>query len=145
MEAIGRLAGGIAHDFNNLLTVINGYSQLSLIELREEDPVRTNVEETRKAADRAADLIRQLLAFSRRQIMEMKVIDLNGLLQDLEKMLQRVIGEEVELVTRLDKNLGRIKVDPGQIEQVIMNLAINAKDAMPNGGKLFIETSNTIR
>jgi PAS domain S-box-containing protein len=143
MEAIGRLAGGIAHDFNNLLTVIKGYSQLSLIELKEEDPVRTNVEETRKAADRAADLIRQLLAFSRRQIMEMKVIDLNGLLQDLEKMLQRVIGEEVELVTRLDKNLGRIKVDPGQIEQVIMNLAINAKDAMPNGGKLFIETSNT--
>jgi PAS domain S-box-containing protein len=142
MEAIGRLAGGIAHDFNNLLTVIKGYSQLSLIELKEEDPVRANVEETKKAADRAADLVRQLLAFSRRQIMEMKVIDLNGLLQDLEKMLQRVIGEEIDLVTQLDRDLGRIKVDPGQMEQVIMNLAVNAKDAMPNGGKLFIETAN---
>ncbi|OGP71453.1 MAG: hypothetical protein A2W09_05795 [Deltaproteobacteria bacterium RBG_16_50_11] len=143
MEAIGRLAGGIAHDFNNLLTVIKGYSQLSLIELKEGDPLRINVEETKKAADRAAELIRQLLAFSRRQIMEMKVIDLNGLLQDLEKMLQRVIGEEIELVTRLTEDLGRIKIDPGQIEQVIMNLAVNAKDAMPNGGNLFIETANT--
>ncbi len=142
MEAIGRLAGGIAHDFNNLLTVIKGYSQLSLMELKEGDPLRGNIEEIQKGSQRAADLTRQLLAFSRRQVMEMKVLDLNTLLRDLDKMLRRIIGEDIELTTLLANDLGRVKIDPGQIEQVIMNLAVNAKDAMPSGGKLTIETTN---
>ena len=142
MEAIGRLAGGIAHDFNNLLTIIKGYSQLSLLELKEGDPLRGNIDETQKATERAANLIRQLLAFSRRQVMEMEVLDLNTLLRDLEKMLRRVIGEDIGLVNVLAENLGKVKADPGQIEQVILNLAVNARDAMPNGGKLTIETTN---
>jgi signal transduction histidine kinase len=142
MEAIGRLAGGIAHDFNNLLTVIKGYSQLSLVEIKEGDPLKLNIEEIRRAADRAADLTRQLLAFSRRQIMEMKVLDLNDLLKNLDKMLRRVIGEDIELVTLLAGDLGRVKTDPGQTEQVVMNLSVNSKDAMPEGGKLTIETAN---
>jgi PAS domain S-box-containing protein len=142
MEAIGRLAGGIAHDFNNLLTVVKGYSQLSLTEMKEENPFRENIEEIKKSADRAADLTRQLLAFSRRQIMEMKVLDLNDLLKNLDKMLRRVIGEDIELVTVLGEDLGRVKTDPGQIEQVIMNLVVNTRDAMPDGGKLTIETAN---
>jgi len=142
MEAIGRLAGGVAHDFNNLLTVIKGYSQLSLTEMKKEDPFRENIEEIKKAADRAADLTRQLLAFSRRQVMEMKVLDLNDLLKNLDKLLRRVIGEDIELATILDENLGRVKTDPGQIEQVVMSLAVNARDAMSKGGKLTIETAN---
>jgi len=142
MEAIGRLAGGVAHDFNNLLTVIKGYSQLSLTEMKKGDPLKENIEEIKKAADRAADLTRQLLAFSRRQVMEMKVLDLNDLLRNLDKMLRRVIGEDIELATILEENLGRVKTDPGQIEQVIMNLAVNARDAMSKGGKLTIETAN---
>jgi PAS domain S-box-containing protein len=142
MEAIGCLAGGVAHDFNNLLTVIKGYSQLSSIELKEGDPLRKNIDEIQNATDRAASLTRQLLAFSRRQVMEMKVLDLNTLLRDLEKMLRRIIGEEVELAIQLAEDLGRIRADVGQIEQVIMNLAVNAKDAMPSGGKLTIETAN---
>jgi PAS domain S-box-containing protein len=142
MEAIGRLAGGVAHDFNNLLTIIKGYSQLSLMELKEEDPLKGNIEIIQKASERAAELTRQLLAFSRRQIMEPKVLDLNGLLRDMEKMLHRVIGEDIELVTLLAEDLGRTKIDPGQIEQVILNLAVNARDAMPSGGKLTIETAN---
>jgi len=142
MEAIGRLAGGIAHDFNNLLTVITGYSQLSLTEMKKEDPLRENIEEIKKSGDRAADLTRQLLAFSRRQVMEMRVLDLNELLTNLDKMLRRVIGEDIDLVILLEKNLGRVKTDPGQIEQVIMNLAVNARDAMSKGGKLTIETAN---
>jgi PAS domain S-box-containing protein len=142
MEAIGRLAGGIAHDFNNMLTIIKGYSQLSLSELKEGHPLRENLEGIQKATDRAADLIRKILAFSRRQVMEMRVLDLNTLLMDLDKLLRRIIGEDIELVTVLAEDLGRVKVDPGQIEQVILNLAINAKDAMPNGGKLTIETTN---
>jgi PAS domain S-box-containing protein len=142
MEAIGRLAGGIAHDFNNLLTVIKGYTQLSLNETKEGDPLRGNIEEIKKASDRAADLTRQVLAFSRRQIMEVKVLDLNDLLQNLDKMLRRIIGEDIELVMLLGKDLGRVKADPGQIEQVVMNLAVNAKDAMSEGGKLIIETGN---
>jgi PAS domain S-box-containing protein len=144
MEAIGRLAGGIAHDFNNLLTVIKGYSQLSLMELKEGDPLKGNIEEIQKGSQRAADLTRQLLAFSRRQVMEMKVLDLNTLLRDLDKMLRRIIGEDIELTTLLANDLGRVKIDPGQIEQVIMNLAVNAKDAMPSGGKLTIETANAV-
>ena len=142
MEAIGRLAGGIAHDFNNLLTVIKGYSQLSLLGFKEGDPLRGNLEEIKNAADRAADLIHQLLAFSRRQILEFKVIDLNTALRNLEKMLRRVIGENIELVIHLTEDLGGVKTDPGWIEQVIINLAVNAKDAMPEGGKLVIETAN---
>jgi len=142
MEAIGRLAGGVAHDFNNILTVIKGYSQFSLAEIKQEDPLRENIEEIKKSADRAADLTRQLLAFSRRQIMEMKVLDLNDLFRNLDKMLRRIIGEDIELVTILDENLGRVKTDTGQIEQVIMNLSVNARDAMPKGGKLTIETAN---
>jgi CheY-like chemotaxis protein len=124
------------------LTVIKGYSQLSLIELKENDPMRGSIEEINRAADRAADLTRQLLAFSRRQILEMRVLDLNSALRDLDKMLRRVIGEDIELVTLLAEGLGRVKTDYGQMQQVIMNLAVNAKDAMPNGGKLTIETAD---
>jgi len=142
MEAIGRLAGGIAHDFNNILTIIKGYSQLSLSELKEGHPLKENIEGIEKATDRATDLIRKILAFSRRQVMEMRVLDLNTLLVDLDKLLRRIIGEDVELVTVMVEDLGRVKVDPGQIEQVILNLVVNAKDAMPNGGKLTIETAN---
>ena len=142
MEAIGRLAGGIAHDFNNLLTLIKGYTQLSLFELKEKTPLKDDMEGIKKASERAADLIRQLLAFSRRQVMEMKVLDLNALVRDLDKMLRRVIGENIELVILLTDDLGKVKADPGQIEQVILNLAVNARDAMPFGGKLTIETAN---
>ncbi|HMK76072.1 MAG TPA: PAS domain S-box protein [Thermodesulfobacteriota bacterium] len=142
MEAIGQLAGGVAHDFNNLLTVIKGYSQLSLNEMKENDPLRESIEEVRNAADRAADLTRKLLAFSCRQVLEMKVLDLNTVLRDLERMLRRLIGEDIELVTILTDGLGRVKTDPGWVEQIIMNLAVNARDAMPNGGKLTIETAN---
>ena len=142
MEAIGSLAGGIAHDFNNLLTVISGNCQLSLLELREGDPMRGNIEEIKAATDRATSLTRQLLAFSRRQVLNMKVLDLNTIIKDLEKMLRRVIGEDIELATCLADDLGTVKTDPGWIEQVIMNLAVNARDAMPSGGKLTIETTN---
>jgi PAS domain S-box-containing protein len=142
IEALGSLAGGIAHDFNNLLTVIKGYSQLSLIELKEGDPLKESIEEIQKATDRAAALTRQLLAFSRRQVMEMKVLDLNTILKDLEKMLRRVIGEDIKLVTLLAEDLGSVKTDPGQIEQVVVNLAVNSRDSMPKGGKLTIETAN---
>jgi len=142
MEVVGRLTGGIAHDFNNILTIIKGYSQLSLSGLNGNDPVRENIKEVYKAAERATDLIRQLLAFSRRQIMEMKVLNLNTLLQNLNKMLRRAIGEDIELMTVLADDLGRVKADPGQIEQVIMNLVVNARDAMPSGGRLTIETAN---
>jgi PAS domain S-box-containing protein len=143
MEAIGRLAGGVAHDFNNLLTVIKGYSQISLVMLKEGDPLKENVEEIEKAANRAASLTKQLLVFSRNQILELKVFYLNTILQDLDKMLHRIIGEDIELVYSLSNDLGQVKTDPSQMEQVILNLAINAKDAMPSGGKLTIETSNT--
>ena len=142
MEAIGQLAGGVAHDFNNLLTVIKGYSQLSLVDLKENDPLKPNIEEIKRAADRAADLTRQLLAFGRRQMMEMRVLDLNTLLRNLEKMLRRLIGEDISLITHFSKDLGKVKADPGQIEQVILNLVVNARDAMPNGGTLLIEIAN---
>jgi len=142
MEAVGQLAGGIAHDFNNLLTIIKGYSQLSLLDLKENDPLWGNIQEIQKATHRATDLTRQLLAFSRRQILDLKVLDLNTLLKDLDKMLRRIIGEDIELTNLLTENLGRVKIDPGQFEQMILNLAVNARDAMPSGGKLTIETAN---
>ncbi len=142
MEAVGQLAGGIAHDFNNLLTAITGYSQLTLRGLHPQDPLRGNIEEIKKAGDRAASLTRQLLAFSRKQVLQPKVLDLNAVVSEIEKMLQRLIGENIELRTVLAPELGSIRGDPGQIEQVIMNLAVNARDAMENGGKLTIETQN---
>ena len=142
MEAIGRLAGGIAHDFNNILTVIKGYSQLSLMDLQKNDPLRENIEEIHKATQRASDLTRQLLAFSRRQVLNLKVLDLNTLLKDLDKMLRRVIGEDIELIAVLADHLGNVRADPGQIEQILLNLAVNARDAMPFGGKLSIATTH---
>jgi PAS domain S-box-containing protein len=141
MEAVGRLAGGVAHDFNNLLGVILGYSGL-LLETTEDGPARKKLDEIRKAGQRAAGLTRQLLAFSRKQVLEPRVVCLNSLIADMEKMLHRLIGEDVHLETILDPALGQVRVDPGQIEQVIMNLAVNARDALPNGGKITIETSN---
>jgi PAS domain S-box-containing protein len=142
MEAVGKLAGGVAHDFNNLLTAITGYSDLTLRKLKAVDPLRHNLEEIKKAGDRAAALTRQLLAFSRKQVLQPKVLSLNTIVSDLSKMLQRLIGEDIQLETSLDPALGTAKADPGQIEQVIMNLAVNSRDAMPDGGRLVIETKN---
>ena len=142
LDAVGRLAGGIAHDFNNLLTVIKGYTQLALQRLRQGDPVRGNIEEISKASERAASLVFQLLAFSRKQVMQPKLLDLNSIVADFERMLTRVIGEDIELRTSLPAQLGTISADPSQIEQVIMNLIVNARDAMPSGGKLTIETAD---
>jgi two-component system cell cycle sensor histidine kinase/response regulator CckA len=140
MEAIGLLAGGVAHDFNNLLTAIIGYTDLTIRRLRNDDPLQRNLEEIRKAGDLAASLTRQLLAFSRKQILQPRILDLNSVVAEMGRMLRRLIGEDIELRTVLRQDLGKIKADPGQIEQVIMNLAINARDAMPSIGKLTIET-----
>lgn len=142
MEAVGRLAGGIAHDFNNILTAISGYSGLILARMSVHDPLRRQVEEIRKAGERAASLTRQLLAFSRKQMLQPKVLDLNAVVAETEKMLRRVIGEDIELRTVLRPGLARVKADPSQIEQVILNLSVNARDAMPRGGRLLIETAN---
>ena len=142
MEAIGTLAGGIAHDFNNLLTTIIGNADLALADLSADIPLYTNIEEIRKAGQRAASLTRQLLAFSRKQVIQPEVLNLNEILAGTEKMLRRLIGEDIDLVTIFASELLRAEVDPGQIEQVIMNLTVNARDAMPNGGKLTIETAN---
>ncbi|OPY75041.1 MAG: Blue-light-activated protein [Syntrophorhabdus sp. PtaU1.Bin153] len=142
MEAIGRLAGGIAHDFNNLLTVIQGYTDIALLGMGKDNPLLAKLTAIRKAASTAASLTHQLLAFSRRQVLEMRVIHLNNTVKELESMLRRMIGEDIELTTALEQDLGRVKVDPRQIDQVIINLAVNARDAMPDGGKLEIRTAN---
>lgn len=142
MEAVGVLAGGIAHDFNNLLTAINGYSDLALKKMSADEPLRHNIEEIRSAGDRAAALTTQLLAFSRKQLLVPTVHNLNSVITNIENMLRRIIRESIEFRIVLDPELGNIKADAGQIEQVIMNLAINARDAMPNGGTLTIETQN---
>lgn len=142
IEAVGRLAGGVAHDFNNLLTVINGYSEILQDILGPDHQAGAYLAEIKNAGDRAAALTRQLLAFSRRQVLAPQVLDLNSVISNVEKMLRRLIGEDVKLRTVHDPALGRVKADPGQIEQVIMNLAVNARDAMPSGGNLTIETAN---
>jgi len=144
MEAIGKLAGGVAHDFNNLLTSILGYSDLVLEQLGQDNPLREDVTEIKKAGERAAALTRQLLAFSRKQILKPVVVDINAVVANIEKMLRRLIGENIDLKTTLDPSLGSVKADPGQIEQVILNLAVNARDAMSNGGRLTIETANVL-
>jgi signal transduction histidine kinase len=143
IEAIGRLAAGVAHDFNNILTAITGHSELLIRQLDADDPRRKNAEQIEKAAYRAAGLTRQLLIFSRKQVIEPRVLDLNAVILDIKKMLRRLIGEDIEFCTLLDPAAGHIKADPGQIEQVIMNLAVNARDAMPTGGKLTVTTANT--
>jgi PAS domain S-box-containing protein len=142
METTGRLAGGIAHDFNNLLTAILGTSEILLRELPADEPGRTDVEEIRQAATRAADLTRQLLAFSRRQVLQPRILDLNRLVHGVEKMLRRLIGEHIALETHEEAALWLVRADPGQIEQIIVNLCVNARDAMPTGGTLRIETAN---
>jgi len=142
MEAVGRLAGGVAHDFNNILTAITGYADLLAEDLPAGDPRRQDAAEIRKAAERAAGLTRQLLAFSRQQVLQSRVLDPNALVSELEKMLHRLLGEDVRLATRLPPGVGHVKADPGQLEQVIMNLVVNSRDAMPNGGQLTIETAN---
>jgi PAS domain S-box-containing protein len=142
LEGVGQLAGGIAHDFNNLLTVILGRSQMLQKKLEKASPLQRDVNLIHQTAERAASLTRQLLAFSRKQLLHPKVLDLNTVVADMDKMLQRLIGEHIEFATVLHPGLGRVKVDPGQMEQVIMNLAVNARDAMPQGGKLMIETGN---
>jgi two-component system, cell cycle sensor histidine kinase and response regulator CckA len=142
MEAVGRLAGGVAHDFNNLLTVILSYSDLLLEDLPSDAPDREDVEEIRKAAIAASTLTRQLLAFSRQQVLQPRVLDVNEVIAGTEKLLGRLLGEDVRFTTTLAAKLGAVKVDPGQLEQIIMNLAVNARDAMPRGGRLTIETAN---
>jgi PAS domain S-box-containing protein len=143
LEAIGRLAGGVAHDFNNILTAIMGYAELTLRRLGgEEDSLHRNIEEIKKAAKRAASLTQQLLAFSRKQVLQPKVLDLNLIVDEMDRMLRRLIGADIDLVTILEPRLGHIKADPSQVEQIMMNLVVNARDAMPRGGKLTIETKN---
>ena len=142
MEAVGRLAGGIAHDFNNLLTVITGYGYMLLDDLKDQPACCANVDEILRVVDRASALTTQLLAFGRRQAAQPKTIEINALVLNMDKMLRRVIGEDVELVTALSPDAGKINADPGQIEQAIMNLVVNSRDAMPEGGKITIETAN---
>jgi PAS domain S-box-containing protein len=142
MEAIGQLAGGVAHDFNNLLTAILGYCNLMLDDIPPEDPLRADLEEIHSAGERAAALTRQLLAFSRRQMLQPQIVDINTIVQQLEKLLRRLISEDVELVTALALELPRVRVDPASFEQILVNLAVNARDAMPVGGRLTIETAS---
>ncbi len=142
MEAIGQLAGGVAHDFNNLLTVINGYSQFIMRRIAPDDPLRRDLEEIRTAGERAARLTRQLLAFSRRQNLELRVININEVIEGMCSMLSRVLGEDITLDLSLAEDVGLTKADAGQVEQIILNLAVNARDAMPTGGVLIVETAN---
>jgi two-component system cell cycle sensor histidine kinase/response regulator CckA len=141
MDAVGRLAGGVAHDFNNLLMVINGYTEVLLEQLEKDSALHSKVQSIQQAADRAATLTRQLLAFSRKQLLELKVVDVNTIVGDMERLLRPLIGENIELVTRLSTQTGRTRADAGQLEQVIMNLVVNAKDSMPEGGKLTLQTA----
>jgi PAS domain S-box-containing protein len=141
MEAVGRLAGGVAHDFNNLLTIIKGYVELALNRSVEQPELRGNIQRIEDAAERAVALVRQLLAFSRKQVLKPKVLDLNSIVLNMDKLVRRLMSETIEMKTQIGKNMGAVKADPGQIEQVILNLIVNARDAMPNGGKLLIETS----
>ncbi len=145
MEAVGRLAGGVAHDFNNMLTGIIGYAELLLLKMPADDPHRKEVEEILAGGQRAAALTRQLLAFSRKQVVEPRVFDLNAVLLDMEKMLRRLIGEDVALETELAADAGRVRMDPGQLEQVVLNIAVNARDAMPRGGRLAVRTASRRR
>jgi signal transduction histidine kinase len=142
MEAVGQLAGGIAHDFNNLLGVILGYGQVAARELGPEHKTTRRIEAVCKAAERAAALTRQILTFSRQQAVETYLCDVNHVVEEMEKMLRRVIGEDIRLAVELDQDPGRVRIGPGQLEQVIMNLAVNSRDAMPRGGRLVIETSS---
>jgi two-component system cell cycle sensor histidine kinase/response regulator CckA len=144
MEAVGRLSGGIAHDFNNLLGVIIGYAEFLQERLDSTNPLRASADEILMAGKRAASLTRQLLAFSRQQVLDPKVLDMNSVVPDMEKLLRRLIGEDIELTTALVTDLGKVKADQGQLEQVIMNLAVNARDAMPTGGRLLLKVENTI-
>ncbi len=143
MEAVGRLAGGVAHDFNNLLMVISGYAEVLLEQTRKGNPLYPKIEAIHQAADRATNLTHQLLAFSRKQILELKVVDLNIIIEDMQRLLRPLIGENIQLQTQLTLDLGRTRADAGQIEQVLMNLVVNSKDAMPQGGKITIQTANT--
>src|SRR5579883_225177 len=142
MEAVGRLAGGIAHDFNNLLTIITGYTELALNRPQLPQEVRGDIERIENASGRAAALVRQLLAFSRKQVLQPKILDLNKIVLNLDALLRRLMDERIEMLTRIKEDLGKVKADPAQIEQVIMNLVVNARDAMPGGGRLVVETSN---
>ncbi|HET7425376.1 MAG TPA: ATP-binding protein, partial [Gemmatimonadales bacterium] len=144
LEALGRFAGGVAHDFNNLLTAIQGYTSLVLLDLGPDDPHREDLEEIRKASERAAALTRQILTFSRRHVIEPATIDLNQTIVDLERLVPRLIGEDVAVVTALDPELVPVRADPRQLEQVILNLVVNARDAMPEGGRLTIETASDL-
>jgi signal transduction histidine kinase/CheY-like chemotaxis protein len=142
IESVGRLAGGIAHDFNNLLTVILGYSESILQELGEASPLRAQMLEIHAAGQRAANLTRQLLAFSRKQVLKPQVLELNSVVSSISQMLRRLLGEDIQISMHLDAGLGQVQADPTQLEQVLVNLAVNARDAMPNGGQLIIETHN---
>jgi PAS domain S-box-containing protein len=144
LEAIGQLAGGVAHDFNNLLTAINGYSALALRRLGNDHAITPYLEEIKKAGDRAANLTRQLLAFGRKQLLQPLAINVNDIVSDMSKLLKRLIGENIQLATKLGDDIKQIKADPGQLEQVLVNLVVNARDAMPRGGRVTIETANTI-
>ena len=144
MEAVGRLAGGIAHDFNNLLTIINGYAEMALRRTGISSELKADIQQIGNASDRASVLVRQLLAFSRKQVLQPRPLDLNAIVEGLDKLLNRLMGADIEMITLCGANIGTVKADPAQIEQVIMNLVVNARDAMPNGGRLTLETSNVI-